>query len=81
MTGYRVTFEDLADLVAIASRTHRKQIAESVGLGAPARRGEVYFRAPDGAEVPLEEAHRRTQADPPARRWTYNLYMHYLHFG
>lgn len=81
MTGHRVSFEDFADLVANASRTHRNQIAESVGLSAHTRRGEVYFRAPDGTEVPLEEAHRRTQADPQARRSTYNLYMHYLHFG
>lgn len=81
MTGYELSPEDFAFLVGMASRHHRKQIAESLGLTVHVRRGEVFFRCPDGAEVAWTEAHRRSQADDQVRRETYNLSMHYRHFG
>lgn len=81
MTGYEVSPDDFAFLVEMASRHHRKQIAESLGLTIHFRRGEVFFRGPDGGEVPWMEAYRRSQADDQIRRETYNLSMHYRYFG
>jgi hypothetical protein len=81
MSGYALRREDFAYVVEVASRHHRKQIAGSLGLTVHVRRGEVFFRGPDGAEVPLEEAHRRSQAEAQIQREIYNLFMHYAHFG
>jgi hypothetical protein len=81
MTEYAINPEDFACLVEAASRHHRKQIAVSLGLTVHVRRGEVFFRGSDGAIVPLEEAHRRSQADAQVKRETYNLFMHHAHFG
>ncbi len=81
MTGYELTLGEFAALVETASRHHRKQIAGWLSLTAHARRGEVCFRGPDGVELPLQEVHRRCQVDDQIRRWAYNLYMNYAHFG
>jgi hypothetical protein len=74
---YELTPDYFADLIRLASRHHRKQIAEMLSLTAHTRRGTAYLRGPDGAEVPAAEAYRRSQADDQVRRWVYNLWMHY----
>lgn len=77
MTGYELAPEQFDGLVRMASRHHRKQIADWLSLTVHLRRGEVSFRSSDGSEVPLQEVYRRCQADCDVRRWAYNLYMHY----
>lgn len=81
MAGYRITVEDFALLVRGTTRYRRKEIAGWLSLTAHTRRGEVFFRGPDGVEVPLQEVHRQVQADAQLRRWAYNLHMHFMHFG
>ncbi len=81
MTGYELSPNDLAYLVEVASRHHLKQIAGWVSLAAHTRRGEPYFRDTEGAEVPFAEVCRLLQAEREVQQRTYNLYMHYSHFG
>ena len=81
MTGDELLPNQLTYLVKVASRHHRNQIAGWVSLTAHTRRGEPYFRDVEGAEVPFAEVCELLQADNEVRRWTYNLYMHYGHFG
>ncbi len=81
MTGYELTLADFEYLVGVASRHHRKQIAGWLSLTVGVRRDKVFFRGSDGVVVPFQEVHRRCQADDQIRRWAYNLYMNYAHFG
>lgn len=81
MPEYELTVEDFTSLVKAASRHHREQIAGWLALTAHADHGSCCFRGDDGAEVPLAEVHRRSQANDRIRRWAYNLFMYYAHFG
>lgn len=81
MRGYALTLEEFAVLAQASSRHHLKQLAGWMSLTAHTRKGLVYFKDRDGREVPLAEVHRACEANARTRRWAYNLYMHYAHFG
>ena len=81
MNGYELSSDDVAYLLKVASRHHRKQIAGWIAHAAHTRRGELYFRNAAGAEVSLAEVCRSLHADEKVLRWAYNLFMHYSHFG
>jgi hypothetical protein len=81
MTGHELAPMDFAILLRVASRHHRQQIAGWLSLTAHTRRGQVCLRDAEGAEGPLAEAQRASQADVQVQRRAYNLFMHYAHFG
>lgn len=80
-TGYESTVSDIAYLFDVASPGDRKRVAGLVRAVVKEELGKLRFFDVSGAEIALNEMHRRTQLDPEVQHSVYNLRMTYGHFG
>ncbi len=76
--AYKLTVNDITDLLRVASPWHRRQVARLVK--ATIRKAGESFRCSDesGANISISEIHRRSQADPKVQRSIYNIWCFYM---